>query len=188
MRLFVALEIPSAVRTELVRRGERLRTTSPAARWVRPEAMHLTLLFFGEVASSRVQELEPSLVAAFRPYAPMTAQVVGAGCFPTPTRARVLWCGLEVQGELAALQSAVAAAGAPWVERRDDREFHAHLTLARCQPPWPKPAANRFVERFAPAAGEPFAVEHGVLFESTLGPGGSRYAELARLPLAGAGG
>ncbi len=187
MRLFVAFEIPSVVRAELVRRGERLRSTAPAARWVRPEAMHLTLLFFGEVTPARVSELEAALVAAFRPHAPMTAQVVGAGCFPSPARARVLWCGLEVQGELAALQRTVATAGTPWVERPDNREFHAHLTLARCQPPWPRTAAERFSERFAPAAGEPFALDHGVLLESTLGPGGSRYAELARLPLEGAG-
>lgn len=66
MRLFIAIEIDDAVRANLAEFQRELRATGAQVRWVRPEAMHLTLAFLGEVdiachqaALSSISVLQP---------------------------------------------------------------------------------------------------------------------------------
>ncbi len=189
MRLFVALEVPPEVRRELDRRSRDLRAGLPKARWVRPEAMHLTLAFLGETDGERLPGLFEELAAAFRPGAAMELRVAGFGAFPPRGRVRVLWAGVETAGDLAGRQRRVVdavgrALGAPLEEA--GRPYHPHLTLARCRPPWPRPALRRLADALGSAAALPFAVADGALIESHLSPAGAHYEVLRRFPLAGA--
>ena len=54
MRLFAALEIPSTVRENLAALLESLRAVSPQTRWVRPQNLHVTLKFMGEVPETKL--------------------------------------------------------------------------------------------------------------------------------------
>ena len=137
MRLFVAVVPPPVVLADLVtavtpHRGE------PAGhrdlRWAGPEDWHVTLAFLGEVAAPVADRLAPQLAQAARRHPPLSLALAGAGAFPDPDRARVLWCGLDGdRRELAALAASVAAAasqaGAPPPDA--GRPFRPHLTLAR---------------------------------------------------------
>ena len=185
MRLFVAVQIPEAHRVALAAASATLRDMSPRARWERPEKLHLTLSFLGEVGADRIEALASALHGAVSSASPFTLRLGAAGAFPNPSRARVLWIGVEGDGALTALQERVAAAVAPFAERRDGKPFHAHLTLARCDPPWSASGVARFAERLSGVAPEPFRVEAVALVESELGRGGSRYREVARVDLAG---
>jgi 2'-5' RNA ligase len=195
VRLFVAFELPAAVRAAIGRRLDELRGGLPRARWVRPESMHLTLKFLGEVDEAEVPGLGAELGPLCAAAAPMTARVDGAGCFPPARPARIAWLGLEVEGPggagpgaggLAALQAAIdrAAARLPGVER-DRRPFSPHVTVARCDPPWPRPAAERFAAALGGPLGEPFALDRAALVASRLGPGGARYSAVGTYPLGG---
>ena len=55
MRLFVALEITSAVREALANTAATLKPESDGVRWSRPAALHVTLKFLGE---TDVQKLD----------------------------------------------------------------------------------------------------------------------------------
>ena len=67
MRLFIAVNLPDPVREGLWRAAAKLRDHDFPVRWVRPEGLHLTLKFLGEVPGER----EPELVAALgRPVQP----------------------------------------------------------------------------------------------------------------------
>lgn len=188
MRLFVALEIPAAVREELDRRAEAFRRSAPPARWVRPDGIHLTLAFYGEVAEDKVSLATDLLRQACVGRAPAILAVRGAGWFPPGGSARVVWVGVESSRDLAPLAVDAAAIGlrAGAAAAPDERPFHAHVTLARCQPPWRREAAERFVERFAVPVGEPFDAAAVTLFRSRLERGGARYEAIERFPLAGA--
>lgn len=188
MRLFVALEIPDALRVELERRAAAFQRGAPSARWVRPPGIHLTLSFWGEVDTGRLAEAEAGLRRAGAIHPVTRLALRGAGWFPPGGAARVLWVGLEADHDLAPLAAAVAevgkAVGAPGAE--ETRPFHAHVTLARCQPPWRRDAAERFVERFGPPLGESFEARELVLFRSRLQRGGAVYEAVARAPFGGA--
>jgi RNA 2',3'-cyclic 3'-phosphodiesterase len=188
VRLFVALEVPAAVRREVGRRMAGLRERLPRARWVDPEAIHLTLLFLGEVAAGRAPALAAALAAACAPHPPLALRLAGGGTFPPGRPARVAWVGLAAPADLAALQAdAVRAAVASAGFEPEKRPYHPHVTLARCPLPWPRGAAEKFVAAFPAEVGPPWIAGRGVLMESKLSPRGSRYQVLADLPLAGEG-
>ncbi len=191
MRLFVAIEVPLALREELERRVRALRGELPKARWVRPEAMHLTLSFLGETDPELLPDLHRELAGAFAAGAPLTLRLHDVGAFPPRGKARVLWTGIAGGGgepceELAALRSEVARAvfRAASVEP-DKRRFHPHLTLARCRHPWPRSAVERFREGFGEPPSDAFTVSEGTLFESELHPSGARYRVVGTYPLGG---
>lgn len=191
MRLFVALELPEHLRDELDRRTHALRGKLPKARWVRPQAMHLTLSFLGETESERLDDLRRELAVACATAVAMELRLHEIGAFPPRGKARVLWAGLagadgRPSPALAHLRTAVAEA----VERAagvapETRPFHPHLTLARCAPPWPRDALERFLSDFGALPDEAFTVAEGVLFESELHPAGACYRVVGSYPLGG---
>jgi len=190
MRLFLAIEIPQAVRREVARRMAGLRDRLPRARWVDPEILHLTLLFFGQVPEADVPALATALRGAFAKHPPMELRLAGGGTFPPRRPARVAWIGMETMEEveetdgLAALQADATAAAVESIGfTPEDRLFHPHVTLARCEPSWPRDAAEKFATAFPGAVGQPWTADHGVLFESKLSPQGPRYRAVELLPL-----
>lgn len=133
-RLFIALPVPQAVKDELRRAQNELRAVfdGGGVRWTRPEQIHLTLKFLGNVPSSDVRNLVDATVAACWSFSPIRLEVRGIGFFPSIRRPRVVWADVQEEGEnLRGLQAAVARAGAPFTTEKDDKEFAAHLTLAR---------------------------------------------------------
>lgn len=187
MRLFVALEIPEPVRREVSRRMAGLRERLPKARWVDPAAIHLTLVFLGEVADAKdVDRLAAALRAAFAPFPPMTLRLSEAGTFPPGRPARVAWLGVDAPDELEDLQAAAVRAAAEAVGHEpEDRPYHPHVTLARCPSPWGKDIVAKLSAAFPAEVGPPFAVDRGVLMESKLSPRGARYRVVVELPLQG---
>ena len=66
MRLFVALEIPLNLRDNLESLIEELRDLAEGpdakrVRWVRPENLHVTLKFIGEVAAEKLAGIREAL-------------------------------------------------------------------------------------------------------------------------------
>lgn len=190
MRLFVAIELPAAVRREALRRAAAVRERLPAARWVRPEAMHLTLRFLGEVEPDRVAVLSPALAEAFAASPPFTLALHGGGCYPPRRPARVAWAGVRADGTktaadpLLALQARVEAASAAFLgEEPERRPFSPHVTLARCKQPWNRDEVEAFTAALAGPVGEPFAVDRGALIQSRLSPQGARHDTLETFPL-----
>lgn len=195
MRLFVAVEIPESLRTELAERCQALREKPrqelPKARWARPEAMHLTLSFLGETDPGRLPALHRELGPACAAVEPFELRLGDAGAFPIRGKARVLWTGLKApdgkpSAPLADLRQSVAGA----VERAaevepDTRPFHPHLTLARLKPPWGRSPLEYFQEAFGEPPGDAFPVAETVLFESELHPSGARYRRLGAYALGG---
>jgi 2'-5' RNA ligase len=191
MRLFLAIEIPQAVRREVARRIAGLRDRLPRARWVDPEILHLTLLFFGQVGEPDVPALATALRGAFAKHPPLELRLAGGGTFPPRRPARVAWVGMEAMestetaDDLTALQADATAAAVESIGfEPEDRPFHPHVTLARCEPFWPRDAAEKFAAAFPGAVGQPWTADHGVLFESKLSPKGPRYRPVELLPFA----
>jgi len=184
VRLFVALEIPEEVRSEVERRAEAARRELPKARWVKPASLHLTLAFLGETDPSRLPLLSQHLAPAFAASPPFTLELVGSGTFPPNRPARVAWVGVEADPELPRLQQRVMAALVEAVQLEPDRRTYSpHLTLARCSRPWHRGEIDRFLRHFRGAMGGPFPIRRGVLFESHLGAGGARHRVVESYPL-----
>lgn len=181
-RLFVAVELPPAVRTDLT----ALRRDIPGARWVKPDQMHITLRFIGaDVPDDRVEPIRGALATVTGAAFSLTLR--GVGRFPPDNRRppRVLWAGLDKAPALFTLHRAVERALATVGFPPEDRPFSAHITLARVNARQPVPQADRFLRAHADFATGPFPVDQFVLFQSALSPQGPRYQQLGVYPLLG---
>src|SRR5512139_4315871 len=108
MRLFIAIELPDDLKQAIARVQEQLKGSVAGANWTRPEGIHLTLKFLGEVPDAKAQEILQALGGAARGTGRLALTVEGAGTFPNVKNPRVLWIGITGDiVKLAELQAAV---------------------------------------------------------------------------------
>jgi 2'-5' RNA ligase len=151
-------------------------------RLVKPDLIHVTLKFLGDVPPPKVDRVVKALEGVRRPA--FTAKVGGIGAFPGRS-IRIVWIGAE--GEFEGLFRAVEATLSPLGFEREQRKFTSHATIARVGRPSPE-TTSLLAARLAPFKdidlGE-FKADKFVLKKSTLTPGGPIYEDVAAFPLTG---
>lgn len=181
MRAFIAIELPESIREALAREQARFRGVCPDARWTRPEGIHLTLKFLGQISDDQVEEVKKALGQLAR-FDKFKVQAKGFGFFPNAKRPRVFWAGLEAPPDLARLAAQVESATAAIGFSPENRAFSPHLTLARFNVPRPQPKLQALLaEQSEPTLGT-FEVSEFFLWESKLSPRGAEYRKVARFP------
>ena len=175
MRAFVAVFPPPGVRKALIGAARELPVVGEV-RWVRPENVHLTLKFLGDVSKD---DLLGRVTEALEPvcgrHEPFEAEPSGFGAFPSARRARILWAGIGEGSEpLRALAKDVEASLEPLGFGREDRAYMPHLTLGRARS---RPVVLEAVE--TPSTVPGFTVRHMELVQSVLGGAGATYSTLA---------
>ncbi len=187
MRLFVAADLNPEVRARLAGLQDELRGLPLRVSWARPEGIHLTLKFLGEVPPDRRAAIETALRPAGLGIPPFRLEAEGVGTFPERGLPRVIWVGLGGDtGAAERLQRSIERALEAVGFAPESRPFRPHLTLGRV-----KGAGDgdwrAVLRRSAGARAGRFEVREYMLFESRLGPGGAAYTALARFPLADGG-
>ncbi len=180
LRLFVAVQVPLAVRDAVEEAVAPWHELFPRAKWVPKQNQHVTLKFLGSTWPRLVDWVQDQVGAVALAHAPFRVGASGLGAFPSSRRARVLWAGLDdAEGRMAAiageLERALAAEFEP--ERRG---FTAHLTVARFEPQVPLEGLEE-----ARLDTDPFEVERLVLFRSHLKRPAPVYEPLRDFPLGG---
>src|ERR1700745_1541462 len=129
MRLFVAIEISAEIRQRINEFVTRLQPRLSNARWVRPEGLHITLKFLGNVPDERRPVIEQALrrIDAIR----FEVSVQRIGVFPNQRSPRVLWVGIESGLDLPNLAKESDNVLASLGFEREKRAFTPHVTLAR---------------------------------------------------------
>jgi len=184
MRLFVAGNLPPAIRDAIRADAEPLRQAAPAVKWVAASALHITLKFLGERDEQSIGDLTRALEHVGQQHAPMRIRFTEAGAFPNFRRPRVVWVGMTCQDALRALARDIDGALAPMGIAPESRPFQAHLTLGRVRGEMTSSEATALADvarTFRPSGG--FALQTVDLMRSELGPGGSRYSVMAAVPL-----
>lgn len=184
MRLFIAIELPSEIKQGIAKVQEDLRNTGAAANWTRPEGIHLTLKFLGEVDESKVDEIMMALTDAAQGIGKMDLEVAGAGAFPNAKMLRVLWLGVTGDVEkLGLLQAAVENAMMGLGFEREERTFSPHLTLARIKFPKPRDNWQQKIEGVRDVKLGGFEAGHISLMKSELRREGAIYTEIGKAEL-----
>lgn len=130
MRLFVAIELADEVRKRLRHVQDTLKRPRDRIKWVRPELMHVTLKFLGEVTDA--DAVGDAVEAAASRTERFALAINGCGCFPVKGPVRAMWAGVtEPTGTLARcveeIEAELETIGFP----RERRPFSPHITLAR---------------------------------------------------------
>lgn len=184
--LFIALELPPNLRRNLSELQDTLRQQLPprAIRWVKPDGIHLTLKFLGDVPRDKHAAISDRVHAIARTSQPLQLATADIGCFPNLTRPRVVWIG--IQGKVEALstihntfETELEQIGFP----SEKRQFSPHLTLGRLQRSVKTDVARligRIIKNFPTPHTQNWRAESISLMRSELGKDGARYTPLTR--------
>ena len=168
MRLFVALDLPEAVRDRVAQLAYGL----PGARLIPSEQLHLTLSFLGDVNEDRLPDIKERLAAIDVPL--FSLQLKGVGFFPPRKQPRVVWVGVVANIELNQLQAKVQSSLLSTGLYLEKRNFLPHITLARLQNT-PVSRVGRFLVQYSLFMTPVFQVRTFSLYSSVLNPKGAKH-------------
>ncbi|MFQ5342652.1 MAG: RNA 2',3'-cyclic phosphodiesterase [Anaerolineae bacterium] len=189
IRSFIAIELTQAVLDGLIAAQDELRADewTDEVRWVRPEGIHLTLKFLGDVPANRVAAIGEAVKQAVASSRPFTIATEGLGVFPNWRRPRVIWVGLKGDvDQLLTLQEKVEQAMAELGFEPEGRRFHPHLTLGRVNRRASSGYQRRLgetLQRHTVQVVGQMQVKEVSLMRSQLNPRGAKYTQLGVYPL-----
>lgn len=184
IRAFVAANLDPGLKAALATVQDRLKATRADVGWVRPENLHLTLKFLGQVEEGRLGAIGKAVAQAVTGCGPVHLVFQGLGAFPRPREARVVWIGLSHGAEaLAALQARIEAALESLGLAPEARPFTAHLTLGRVRGPAHREQLARALTGATTEALGEMVLDRIELMQSNLNAGGARYSILQSFPL-----
>ena len=191
MRLFVAVDLTADAKAAIVAEQKRvaaaLGESRSGLRLVKPDQIHLTLLFLGEVPDQRVSAVIEAISIGIEVTA-FELVLGGSGVFPARGAPRVLWIGVTAgTTSLARVQQIVAARARGLEIPFDDRPFNPHLTIGR----WRRGDAGRKARDRSARPGEYSSasrlasvwVTRATLYQSRLSSSGPEYTALAHATL-----
>jgi len=179
--LFAALDLDDATRRRLVKVARDLQRV-PGVKWTKPEALHVTLRFFGEWPEERLPELIAALGSVEPPEA-VEIRLTGLSFLPGAHKPRVFIAVGETPKPLAEFQHRIEEAARTLGFEPENRGFITHVTLGRIRDPRHGKKVVAAVTEYQVDLGA-FTADHWTLYSSELTPQGSTYKSLAQWPFA----
>jgi 2'-5' RNA ligase len=181
MRTFIAIELPEEIKGFLSGIQNQLRTSGADVKWVKPDNIHLTLKFLGEVDEKKLDKISKIIEETAKGKNKFQAHISSLGAFPKIDFPRVIWVGLdmgdkEIKQIAKELEEKIAKIGIP----KENRPFSSHITIGRLRTPVNRERLVQNLKNKAELGGEKleFCVTKISLFKSTLTPGGPIYEAL----------
>jgi len=175
-RIFVAIDLPGAVRRELA----AIISDLPGARWVKEGQIHLTLRFIGEVEDGVCQDIREAL--ADIKSSVITMRLIGLGFFPLRKPPHILWVGVEPAAPIVALRNRVESLLVQLGLEPEGRKFTPHVTLARLRDT-PVAMLTRYLADNTLFVSSEFKVDAFYLYSSILTHTGAIHQVEADYPL-----
>lgn len=177
-RLFLGLPLSEEIKEKV--RTLQKELPSEGFKPVKPEILHLTLKFLGEVReekTAKVKEILKKLDLGSK----FKVKVRTVGAFPNENYVRVIWFGLEDDEEIFVLHKKIDFGLSKLFSF--EKDFLAHVTLARVKFVKDKEKLKAFLERFKKTELGEMEVEKVVLYESILSKEGPEYKVIEEYPL-----
>jgi len=185
MRAFIAIDLPGWIRDRLREVQDKLKGNQGGnISWSRPDGIHLTIKFLGDVEEGKIKEIGKVLERIAEGITPFRLLVEGVGAFPTISSPRVIWVGVKTEGEnLLVLQKGLEEGLAQLGFEKETRPFQPHLTLGRIRYLEDKKGLVESYRALGDIKLGGFLVEGIILFKSELKPTGAVYTKLKEVRL-----
>lgn len=187
IRTFLAIDLPKGILNQIGSLQYRLRSSLEGMiRWTKPDRMHLTIKFFGNLSEADIKNLSHILEKQVKGIKPFSLKVETIGVFPSLSRPRVLWLGIvNDDGKLVTIQNDIenelASNGFP----KEERPYRPHLTLGRMKTERRIEGLDRTIEENKSFSAGDFEAKGLSLYRSDLQPGGPVYTRLGYFPFSG---
>ena len=179
-RLFIAIKIPDEVKDKLLDVCYELSDSSELFKWEKPEKIHLTLKFIGEVEEEFVSSIAKE-IAFVENYNSFNFNVTKFGFFFRNSVPIILWAGLQTDESIhrvvEELNERLSIFSIP-IERK---LFKPHLTMLRIK----KNPIEKFILKFEEHSFDNwnFNSTEITLIKSELFPEGARYTDIKKYNL-----
>jgi len=189
MRLFAARPLPEASHAALHSLVHTLKPESGGVTWVKPDNMHLTLRFYGEVSEEQLPALSRYLEKHLAPYNAPELLVRGVGAFPSFKKPSVVWAGIEtISGDIRGIQGTTEQAAREIGLAPKTHAFHPHVTIARLRKMATASVFASLLQPYQEPGGIPefgpeFCAGKILLFRSLLTPRGPVYTIVREITL-----
>lgn len=186
MRVFIAIDIAEEILASLGDLQKQLQSKvnfkKSDVKWVKPQLVHLTLKFLGEVKDTRIAEVCDIVAATAAGYKSFELNAAGVGYFGK-NAPKVLWLGIEQREALRSLQKDIeqGLAKAGWAQ--EARPFSGHLTLCRIRNPKAGRELAKISEDYQDLQVGSWVVDSVCVYQSELRPDGPVYTVLSRTEL-----
>ncbi|MCD4722987.1 MAG: RNA 2',3'-cyclic phosphodiesterase [Desulfobacula sp.] len=184
IRAFIAISLPKEIKKFLQDIQGQLQTSGLKASWPKPETMHLTLKFLGNISISKLDAVRTCMTKAVTGIPIHTLFVSGIGVFPTVKKARAIWSGTRGQTDI--LEKLVNHLEVILFEemgiKKENRRFSPHLTIARVKKPIFPKTMIQLLREFKDFHSEDFFVSEIKFFQSELSSSGAIHKTIFSIP------
>ena len=182
IRTFIAVKLPDHVIKRLSECQRDLKKLGMRIKWTRPENIHLTLKFLGDIFPDDVSPVCQVIESSVKEFMPITLCARGVGVFPGIRRPRILWTGISGQTNLLEKLYQTIDAGLNTLGfAKEERKFTGHLTIGRFKE---NPGAELLIDMmktYTDMASDEFLVDTVSVCQSDLKPSGPVYTNLSRI-------
>lgn len=184
IRCFIAVPLPESVKIHIHKIQENICSLGLKMRWIKPENIHLTLKFLGDIPFSDIDAVYRAMAQTSESFKPLTLGIKGIGVFPSIKNPRILWMGMKEETHtLIQLQQSLENNLIHLGFQKEKRSFKAHLTIARIKNRiFPKDLLE-VIEKYKKFELEPFIANDIILYKSVLKPTGAVYTKLKTITL-----
>ncbi len=179
LRTFIAVELDPAIQKELKSIQDHLKKSAADVTWVKPENIHVTLKFLGEISPEKAEIVKIVLKETLLGFQAFSFEMTHLGAFPKVENPRIIWAAIDAQeknlsGMTKRLEQNLEQAGF----KKDDQDFAPHITLGRLKTSTQKFALIKAIKAFNLTQPLIQEVTKVSLFKSTLTPQGPIYEAL----------
>jgi 2'-5' RNA ligase len=180
LRSFIAIELPETIKKALAEFQQELEKCGADVRWARPENVHLTLKFLGNIEEDKADIIAEKIKGTCKGHSGFKIGILGTGVFPDKRSPRVLWAGIDLNDDIMTLQKGIEEVMASLGFERENRRFSPHLTLGRFRSSRGKQAVLDKMDSYRENIFGIMDVDSVLLMRSDLDPGGAKHTEIAK--------
>ena len=179
IRAFIAINFNPKIQRSIGRMQDHLRKTNCDIKWVRPENIHITLKFLGNVETKQVDAIKRMLANHYRSTKPLKVELAQLGTFPNINRPRILWIGLKdnkqrLSQTAISLQKALTKIGL----EGDQKAFSPHITIGRIRSFKNTNLLSESISKYQVPKGLTQVITKIILYKSILTSQGPNYEPL----------
>ena len=130
MRAFIAIDLPERIKSKIAELENDLKKCDLAFRWVKPENLHLTLKFLGNIDQEQVSKIKEAIAKVSGKFAAFETSFNGFGFFPNERRPRVFFISIDKEELLKSIATELEEE-LETLGFEKEGKFKSHITLAR---------------------------------------------------------
>ncbi|MCK4261809.1 RNA 2',3'-cyclic phosphodiesterase [bacterium] len=189
IRTFIAVRLDVQIRSKLASIQDELKKPQADVKWVSPENIHITLKFLGYILGSQLKDIFKATDESVKEIRPFALSFSGLGVFPKLQNPRVIWVGAnedewkgkekrEGKGNLSRISRNLEEILSRCGFKREERQFHPHLTLGRVKSPKNRDSLIKAIESEKDRSAGSMEVKEVAVMQSLLKPEGAEYSAL----------